>query len=391
VTIKPKFTKVKYCRVCKSKRILDLNIKRNYFLANLNQTIPISYKICRDCFFIFQGEFVGDKFLNHYYRQSPMLRRKEPTEFEIDQNIRQCNFLLQHLNLEELNVLEIGAHAGAFLKHLYENFSCKTYFEELSEEARDVLTSQKGLYDFRKLKNKKKIDLVVLRHVLEHIFDFEVFLNYLHSILSENGNLFIEVPDWTDFDMYTDPFIFEHLNQFNINGLINLLGKNGWQVTALEQSISPNDPATPNRVLRIIAKSSNLVPLGDVSIVKTLQAFSKIQYDGWKFALNNLLESYEAGKSIALYPASHLTFSALTETNLREKNILGFFDIDKKKQGRKFLDLTVHPPEKLNIMQPDLILIFTLAYEQEIRASFDEMGIKTKVISINDLIKQSWN
>ena len=389
--MKPKFKKVKYCRVCKSKRILDLNIKRNYFLANLNQTIPISYLICRDCFFIFQGEYVGDEYLNHYYSQSPMLRRKEPTDFEIDQNNRQCNFLLQHLNLERLSVLEIGAHAGAFLKHLHENFSCKTYFEELSEEARDLLASQKGLYDFRKIKNKKKVNLIVLRHVLEHIFDLEVFLNYLHSILSENGNLFIEVPDWTDFDVHTDPFIFEHLNQFSTNGLIHLLGKNGWQVTALEKSISPNDPATPNRVQRIIAKSSNLPPLGDVSIVKIFQAFSKVQYDGWKFALNNLLESNEAGKSIALYPASHLTFEALTETNLGEKYILGFFDTDKKKQGRKFLGLTVYPPGELMVKQPDLILIFTLAYEQEIRDSFHAMNVKSKVISINDLINQSWN
>ena len=389
--MKPKFIKVKYCRVCKSKHILDLGIRRNYFLANLGQTIPISYSICRDCFFIFQGDYVGDKYLNYYYSQSPMLRRKEPTDFEIDQNIRQCNFLLQHLNLRDLIVLEIGAHAGAFLKHLHKNFSCKTYFEELSEEAKDLLASQKGLYDFRKIKNKKKVNLIVLRHVLEHIFDLEFFLNYLHSILSENGNLFIEVPDWSDFDVHTDPFIFEHLHQFSTNGLIHLLGRNGWQVTALEKSIFPNDPATPNRVQRIIAKSSNLPPLGDVSIVKTFQAFSKVQYDGWKFALNNLLESHEVGKSIALYPASHLTFEALCETNLGEKYILGFFDIDKKKQGRKFLGHEVYHPEELKLKQPDLILIFTLAYEQEIRDSFHAMGIKSNIISINDLINQSWN
>ena len=146
--------------------------------------------------------------------------------------------------------------------------------------------------------------------------------------MSENGNLFIEVPDWSDFDVHTDPFIFEHLHQFSTNGLIHLLGRNGWQVTALEKSIFPNDPATPNRVQRIIAKSSNLPPLGDVSIVKTFQAFSKVQYDGWKFALNNLLESNGLGKSIALYPASHLTFEALTETRLGEKYILGFFYVN---------------------------------------------------------------
>lgn len=64
-----------------------------------------------------------------------MLRRKDPTEFEIDQNIRQADFLTRHIDIYGLSVLEIGAAAGAFLLHLNNEFSCKTYFNELSEEA----------------------------------------------------------------------------------------------------------------------------------------------------------------------------------------------------------------------------------------------------------------
>lgn len=389
--MKPASTRVEHCRVCNSKRVLDLRVRRNYYLANLDQTIPLSYAICQDCHFIFQSEYVGDEFLNYYYRQSPMLRRKEPTVFEVDQNERQGEFLARHVPLEGKRVLEIGAHAGAFLRHLYQRFGCTAYFEELSEEARTVLASQVGLHDFRCLEGEKQVDVVILRHVLEHIFDLDSFLAYVHTILAEGGSLFIEVPDWTHFDAHTDPFIFEHLNQFNSAGLVQLLRRTGWQVEALEKSIHPDDPATPNRVQRIVSRPTKLPLPGNASIAEAFRAFAAIQYDGWKTALNELLAGEGAGKSIALYPASHLTFEALTESKLGDAKVLGMFDIDAKKQGREILGLKVFPPEALKVHQPDLILVFTMGYEREIREFFNALGLTSRVISITELVNNCWN
>lgn len=383
--MKPAFTRVEHCRVCNSRRILDLGIRRNYYLANLQQTVPMSYAVCQDCHFIFQGEYVGDEFLNHYYRQSPMLRRKEPTPFEIDQNERQGAFLARHVVLEGRRVLEIGAHAGAFLRHLHQRSGCTAYFEELSEEARAVLASQPGLRDFRDPTADKQVDVVILRHVLEHIFDLESFLGYVRIILAEGGSLFIEVPDWTHFDAHTDPFIFEHLNQFNTAGLVYLLRRTGWQTEALEKSIHPDDPATPNRVQRIVARPARLPLPGDAAIVDAFRSFAEVQYDGWKNALNALLAEY-SGKRVALYPASHLTFEAVTESRLGEARVLGMFDIDAKKQGREILGLRVYPPQELQAQQPDLILVFTMGYEREIRESFAAMGLQCRVVSITELI-----
>ena len=389
--MKHALTRIEHCRVCHSKRVLDLGVRRNYYLANLDQTISLSYAICQDCHFIFQGEYVGNEFLNYYYQQSPMLRRKEPTVFEVGQNERQGEYLARHMALEGKRVLEIGAHAGAFLHYLYQRFGCTAYFEELSEEARTVLASQEGLHDFQSLKGEKKVDVVILRHVLEHIFDLESFLTYVHSLLAEGGSLFIEVPDWTHFDAHTDPFIFEHLNQFNSAGLMQLLRRTGWQIEALEKSIHPDDPATPNRVQRIVARSTKLPLPGDAAIAEAFRAFAAIQYDGWKTTLNKLLAGEAAGKSIALYPASHLTFEALTESKLGEAHVLGMFDIDAKKQGCEILGLKVFPPEALKDHQPDLIMLFTMGYEREIRESFITLGLTSRVISITELVNNCWN
>ena len=387
----PKLVPVHACRVCCSKSIRNMGVNRRYYLSNLNQTVELSYSVCEECQFIFQSEYVGDEFLNHYYSQSPMLRRKEPTIFEDDQNRRQAEFLSKHVALEGLRVLEIGAHAGAFLSYLHSKFNCTAYFEELSEEARTILTSQTGLFDFRALKDRVKIDVVILRHVLEHIFDLDSFLIYLRTLLSENGSLFIEVPDWSCFDAQTDPLIFEHLSQFSTPNIVQLLARLGWRLDALEKSVYLDDPTCPNRVQRIIARPSSIPRPGDSAIVDTFRTFAEVQYEGWRIAINELLEGKFAGKRVALYPASHLTFEALTETNLSRVNVLGMYDIDPKKQGQKILGIDVYAPNELKTADPDVIFVFTMGYEREIRESFRAMGLSAKVISITDLVNNSWN
>ena len=387
----PKLTLVNSCRVCGSESIRSMGVKRRYYLSNLCQTIELSYAVCEACQFIFQGEYVGDEFLNYYYSQSPMLRRKEPTVFEKDQNRRQAEFLSKHVALKGRRVLEIGAHAGAFLSHLHKSFDCSAYFEELSEEARTVLASQEGLVDFRTQKDGAKVDIVILRHVLEHIFDLDGFLNYVGTLLSEDGSLFIEVPDWSCYDSHTDPLIFEHLNQFNSANIVQLLARLGWRLEALEKSIHPDDPASPNRVQRIIAQPSLIPRPGSSEIVDAFRAFARVQYDGWRIAINALLDGEFAGKKIALYPASHLTFEALAESNLSRANLVGMYDIDVKKQGQKILGLNVYAPGELKKADPDVIFVFTMGYEREIRDSFDAMGLTAKVISITELVNNSWN
>ena len=386
----PTLIPVAHCRVCKSTSVLDLGINRNYYLANLDQTIALSYAICQHCQFIFQKEYVGDSYLTHYYHHSPMLRRKEPTAFENDQNERQGEFLSRHVMLKERRVLEIGAHAGAFLCYLHQRFGCTAFFEELSEEARSVLASHECLHEFVKHEGEKGVDVVILRHLLEHIFELESFLNYVRSILTNGGSLFIEVPDWSYFDTPTDPLIFEHINQFNTSGLVHLLTRTGWHIEALEKSVYADDPATPNRVQRIVARPNDMPLPGNAAIIDCFRAFAAVQYDGWKSAINALVVGEAAGKSIALYPASHLTFEALTESKLGEGNVIGMFDIDSKKHGRKILGLTVYPPEELLLRQPEFILIFTMGYEREIRESFIVLGLQSRIITITELMHNSW-
>lgn len=379
---------VTQCRVCGSRRVLPTEYRKPYYLINLDQVVELSYSICQDCQFIFEGEYVGDEFLGRYYAASPMLRRPEPTPYEIDQNVRQAAFLSRHVELSGRRVLEIGAHAGAFLRHLHAHCGCETYFDDLSEEARAVLSSHAELCDIRREPPGTTVDVVVLRHVLEHIFDLDAFLDYVAALLAPGGAVFIEVPDWSELDDRTDPLIFEHLNQFSTNNLVLLLRRTGWVCHALDKSIADDDPATPNRVQRVICRRAHAPNPGDAAIVGAFRRFLTDNYEQANRAIDALVGRLDRRKRIALYPASHLTFSALLETRLREANIIGMFDIDTKKHGKTVDGIIVRPATELRDEQPDLVLVFTMAYEREIRESFAAMGLRSEVISITQLLNR---
>lgn len=381
----PKSIAIKHCRVCHSRNIKDLNTLKSFYLLNFDLSVDMPYIACADCDFISQGRFVGDEFLSSYYNKSTMLRRKEPQAQEEDQNRRQTHFLSSHIEIENKRVLEVGSSTGFFLKHLHEHHAASIYFDELSEDAVAILESQPEFKNFRKYNDK--MNLIVLRHVLEHIYDLDDFLAHLDSITEDDGQIFVEVPDWSHLDGHTDPLNFEHINQFNAANLVSLFNRNGWSCEALEKSICATDPASPNRVLRLIFQKKPNCNEIDIRFEK----FMEEHHDHLNNSINTVLSYLGQDKSVALYPASHLTFSAIKETCLSDFNVVGLFDIDKKKHGKKVNEVEIFPAENLLSANADVIILLTMAYETEIINSLKSMGVTSPIIAVSQLVDKEFD
>jgi hypothetical protein len=97
MNIKSDLTKIDRCRVCGSKNVLTELFNKKFFLSNLDTLVDMSYGVCVDCQYIFQSDYVGDDFLNHYYQNSPMFRKSFPSVYESDQFKRQADFLTRHV------------------------------------------------------------------------------------------------------------------------------------------------------------------------------------------------------------------------------------------------------------------------------------------------------
>jgi len=82
-----------------------------------------------------------------------------------------------------------------------------------------------------------KFDLVVSRQVLEHIVDFENFFDCVKIALSEDGLLFIDVPDFAPGSMAGDLSVLweEHVSYFTEPTLLALLARHGFEAVSVKK------------------------------------------------------------------------------------------------------------------------------------------------------------
>ncbi len=116
----------------------------------------------------------------------------------------------QNFQIENANVLEIGSGEGGVLKAFTElGFNCVgielsssrvNLANEFMKEERmkgQVQFISSNIYNINpELYFKEKFDIIILKDVIEHIFDHEKFLSHLKSFLKEDGIVFFGFPPW---------------------------------------------------------------------------------------------------------------------------------------------------------------------------------------------------
>lgn len=134
------------------------------------------------------------------------------------------------------NVLEIGSNRGDFLYLLRE--AAPGYAVLGLEPSRLPfygVPTVGGRFDQVRLGGK--FDLIVARHMLEHVADPLSVLRGLTALLADDGRLFLEVPNM-HYDMAhtIECFIPEHIHHFCERSLAALLARAGLVVTDCDRS-----------------------------------------------------------------------------------------------------------------------------------------------------------
>ncbi len=131
-------------------------------------------------------------------------------------------------------VLEIGCSTGVFLEIFKQN-SWDVVGIEPSQSGK--VAEAKGIKviknSFEKVKFKSKFDLIILNHTLEHVEDPVFVLTKAQKLLSEDGLLFVDVPNFDSFSSrlwgkrwkYLLPE--EHVHHFTSWSLIKALEGSG--------------------------------------------------------------------------------------------------------------------------------------------------------------------
>ena len=158
--------------------------------------------------------------------------------------VKEFDFTSNSLNYFRKNelkkkLLEIGPGSGKFLDLCNEN-NWVTHGLDSSESASSLISS-KGhrSISWDSIREHGKMDAVVLHHVLEHFHDPTTKIRKLKSIMKDNGDLFIVVPNIDCFlfnwfrEYYNQLDGGRHLVMSSKKTLKKLLEDNGFEISRI--------------------------------------------------------------------------------------------------------------------------------------------------------------
>ena len=243
------------------------------------------------------------------------------------------------LDSPELAIADVGCSFGVTLLSLQQRGFNKLYAVDPDRAAIRYLTQQGipgriGLATDPLPELENRFDLILLRHVLEHLHSPLHAVENVARWLKPGGRLYIELPDLSRFQE-AGPFPgfffeYEHINHFSLSSLLNLMCD---FTLAQYESTTEIYPC-----MRALFERSSVTrpPAFNASDAGFVADSLSRPNDAGRSVLANIAALEQ--REIALWGVSTFVYRLLTHTPLRQCNIRHLVDSNPKQQGRAFWD-----------------------------------------------------
>lgn len=288
-----------------------------------------------------------------------------------------AGFTADRLGMNRPRVLEIGASDGALLDLLRAR-GCETGGFEPAASAADRARVRglavTGAYfgsDAAATTPLRSPDVIIVRHVLEHIDDFAPLFAGLRALRQAHTRLIVEVPDLVSTVRagISSNFYHPHPNYFDDLHLTQLLARHGWQVFhreivaifggSLFVAAVPEGAAPPFSSGPLPAPS---LPEGD--LLQFVRAWRE-SCQRTRIFFDDLSRQ---GLTMDGYGAAERTIATLGMCGLGRRHIRRLVDRNPAFQGRETPGsrIPILAPEALREDPPDALVIFAQSHEAEI-------------------------
>lgn len=383
----------RHCLICNSDDP-DFLFQEDWPVVGVGN-VEIGFCICKGCGFVYQNPLVPETVMKACYENlsnyTNPSRAGMPTDTKRMLVQSQLDFINPYIE-RSARVLQIGSSDGYTLSQ-FKSAGCEVKGVEPSTAAAHLawklygVATHNGFFEEYEAEENESHDLIVMTHVLEHIYDPESVLRKCADILSSDGLLYIEVPALVGSDAWSPTyFSFEHVSYFSPLTLRNLLAKSGFNIVGDVHLVSYKGN---NSALRCVAKP--MQPRGEERFASDYhhaakECFSYVDRNMrfWS-SINELVNDRMGdGDQLVVWGAGIHTSQLFSRTDmLKNRSCKLVIDSDPQKHGKSIDGIPVVGFDECYLADPkNFIVISTYAGEAEVMKFVNRFDVAAKVMPL---------
>lgn len=298
--------------------------------------------------------------------------------------------LAEQYGVSDGHIVEVGSGSGEFLEQICQlSGSRGTGFDPSFDPATSVAPASGRLTVMAEPFTAgavEEADLVLARHVLEHVEDPRALLTDIRSgataVAGDPPVVYIEVPDATYMLEHTAVWdlIYEHHTYWSAAALEQLLAASGFRVVSQGRAFG-------DQFLWVdaVPTSNGDAALGmsqdqrSATFARTFEARFTSEVMRWRTRMHDL----DRHATVVIWGAGSkgVTFANVVGIDPSASRVV---DISPRKHGRHVPGTghTILRPEDLRGADPVHVLVMNGMYEDEVRASVGDLGLEATMIEV---------
>lgn len=390
------------CPVCSTREVRYLHTM--HFTLPDTSPLPAYYDVvvCIKCGSGFADSDAQADDYDKYYRsfskyEDPNIATGGGCDLADRQRIEeQATFLLGYIPLNA-RIVDIGCGNGGLLSALKKiGFANLAGFDPSSVCVDHVRANGFNAFNISlPLKdyhyNESSYDLIVLSHVLEHIFDVSAVLVSLIPLLTVGGKLYIEVPDPARYDTNQFPPLYffdsEHINHLGKESLLFLANNLNLSILRIgEKSIQLSNGVHYPAIF-------GLFQLGDInnddrhiagSLYSLLEKYIDVSLKSIKALRTQILMLVGNETPFVLWGAGSLAQRLISEPWFPLHLLQAVIDRDSKKHGLCFAGKTIVSPDEglRNLPEKTIVICAAAIVAERIKQDYRALNLPYEFHSI---------
>ncbi len=300
--------------------------------------------------------------------------------------------LVEHYDLHDKQIIEIGCGKGEFLNLLCElgknhgiGFDPSYVPGRIDDAAKKRITFIRDFYSRRYA--GYAADFICCRHVLEHIqFPRHFVADLRHVIGDRLGTIvFFEVPNGIFSLSHAGiwDLIYEHCSYFSSGSLARLFSSCGFEIYKFEEAFEGQFLCLEALPIAGSAPSQHDHRNGIAKMAHEALAIAEHYHDkveGWRHKLEKMKA---AGQRAVVWGGGSKGVTFLNTLQIQNQ-IEYVVDINPHKHGKYIAGSgqMIMPPEHLIKYRPDIIIVMNPIYLEEIGRHVKQMNLSTELMTV---------